>query len=229
MSDSALAALAVAAGAAAQAIVGIGFSLVCAPFLVALEGSREGVRTAILLSAVLNFAMLLRHRREARPRDALWLLGPALAATPVFAAAVKRMPARSLEIAAGVVTLTAVALLSLGLRLRAARGRAGAVGAGVASAATNVVAGIGGPPVAMWAVNADWTPRRTRATLQLYFLCLNLVALAGLGLPSPAPVLFAAMALGWLVGAVLDRHVSDRVAMRAMLALAAAGAITALV
>ena len=228
MSDTWLAALAVAAGAAAQAVVGIGFALVCAPFLVALEGSREGVRIAILLSAVLNLAMLARHRREARPGDALWLLVPALAVTPLFAAGVRRVPARSLEIAAGLVTLTAVALLALGLRLQSARGRVGAVAAGVVSAATNVVAGIGGPPVAMWAVNADWPPRQARATLQFYFLCLNAVALVGLGLPSPAPVLFGAMAVGWAIGAALDRRVSDRAAVAVTLALAAAGAVVAI-
>ncbi|HEX2038315.1 MAG TPA: sulfite exporter TauE/SafE family protein [Acidimicrobiales bacterium] len=229
MTDTVPAALAVAAGAAAQAVIGIGFALVCAPFLVALEGGREGVRTAVLLSGVLNLAMLVRHRREARPKDALWLLVPALAVTPLFAAGVRRLPARSLEVAAGVVTLTAVAVLAVGVRVRAARGRVGAVGAGVVSAATNVVAGIGGPPVAMWAVNADWPPREARATFQLYFLCLNAVALAGLGLPSPAPVLFAAMGAGWAVGAALDRYVSDRAARAGVLALAAAGAVIALV
>lgn len=228
MSDTVLAALAVAAGAAAQAVVGIGFALVCAPFLIALEGSREGVRTAILLSAGLNLAMLARHRREARPRDALWLLVPALVATPLFAAGVRRVPARSLEGAAGVVTLTAVALLAVGVRLQSARGRVGAVTAGVVSAATNVVAGIGGPPVAMWAVNAEWPPREARATLQFYFFCLNAVALVGLGLPSPDPVLFVAMAVGWAVGALLDRRVSDRAAIAAMLALAAGGAVLVL-
>lgn len=228
MSDTAWAALAVAAGAAVQAIAGIGFALVCAPFLVALEGGREGVRTAILLSGVLNLAMLARHRREARPQDALWLLVPALTATPLLAAGVRRVPGRTLEVAAGVVTLAAVVLLALGLRLHAARGRAGAAAAGVVSAATNVVAGIGGPPVAMWAVNADWPPREARATLQLYFLCLNVVALAGLGMPSPAPVLFAAIAVGWAVGAALDRHVRDAAAVAVMLVLAAGGAVVAL-
>ncbi len=49
---------AVAAGAAAQAVTGIGFSLVATPFLVVTSGSREGVREAILLSSVLNLAML---------------------------------------------------------------------------------------------------------------------------------------------------------------------------
>jgi hypothetical protein len=81
----------------------------------------------------------------------------------------------------------------------------------------------------MWAVNADWPPREARATLQLYFLCLNVVALAGLGLPSPAPLLFVGMGVGWVVGGALDRHVNDGAALAAMLALAAAGAVTALV
>ena len=55
--------VAVAVGAAAQAVTGIGFALVCAPFLVSLDG-RDGVRTVILLSAALNLVMMVRERRD---------------------------------------------------------------------------------------------------------------------------------------------------------------------
>lgn len=228
MLDLVVTAAAVAAGAATQAVVGIGFSLVSAPFLVAVLGAHEGVRTAILLSALLNLAMYARHRADARPGDVGWMLGPAVLATPLLALAVRRLPGRTLEVLAGTAVLVAVALLASGVRVSRARGRGGAVLAGLASAGMNVVSGIGGPPVALYAVNADWAPRSAKATLQLYFLCLNVVALAGLGLPDPAPALFAAMAVGWVIGSRLDRHVPDRVAVIAMLAIAAGGAVVAL-
>lgn len=228
MSDLVVIALAVAAGAATQAIIGIGFSLVSAPFLVAVLGAHEGIRSSIILSAVLNAVMYLRHRAEARPRDVAWILGPAMVATPLFALVVRRLPGRTLEVMAGVAVLVAVALLAGGVRVARARGRGGAVAAGIASAGMNVVASIGGPPVALYAVNADWPPRSARATLQLYFLCLNAAAIVGLGFLRPEPVLFPAMAAGWAVGSVLDRYVPDRVATRAMLTVAAAGALFAI-
>lgn len=221
--------LAVGAGAAAQAITGIGFALVCAPFLVAAEGGREGVRSAILLSAVLNAVMVARERRDVRPSLVLLLLVPAAVATPVFAVVVRRLPEDVLAGVAGGVILLAVAALALGLRARRAQGRGGAVVAGVVSAGMNVASGVGGPAVALYAVNAGWPPRTARASLQAYFLCLNLVALVGLGLPELRPGLFVAMAVGWALGTVVDRVVPDSWAMAAVLTIAGIGGVAALV
>jgi uncharacterized membrane protein YfcA len=220
-----VAVLAVAAGATAQAVSGIGFALVCAPFLVAAEGSHQGVRLAILLSAVLNLFMVARARRDVRVGDAGLLLAPAAVATLLLALVVRDLPERTLSLAAGLVILVAVAALASGLRVRRARGRGGAVAAAVVSAGMNVVSGVGGPPVALYAVNAGWPVRTARATLQAYFLCLNVVALAGLGLPEFRPVLLVAMALGWAVGAALDRMVPDRAATTAILTVAALGGL----
>ena len=224
-----LAPLAVGAGAAAQAITGIGFSLVCAPFLVAAEGGREGVRLAILLSTLLNAVMVTRERRHVRPSLVALLLVPAALATPVFAVVVRQLPETVLGAVAGGVILLAVAALAAGLRARRAEGRGGAVVAGVVSAAMNVASGVGGPPVALYAVNAGWPPRTARASLQAYFLCLNLVALLGLGLPSLRPGLFAAMAVGWAVGTLVDRMVPDAWATAAVLTIAGIGGVVALV
>ena len=221
---SLLAALAVAAGAAAQAITGIGFALVAAPFLVSTEG-RDGVRLVILLSAVLNAAMVARERRDVQPRFVVQLLVPAALATPVLALLVRQLPERQLAIVAGAVIVAAVLALASGYRVHAARGRAGAVGAGVVSAGMNVVAGVGGPPVALYAVNAGWPPRAARASLQAYFLCLNVVALLGLGLPPVHVGFFAAMGAGWLAGRVLDRVVPDRHATTALLLVAGIGGV----
>lgn len=220
--------LAVGAGAAAQAITGIGFSLVCAPFLVAAEGGREGVRLAILLSALLNAVMVARERRDVRPSLVLLLLVPAGLATPVFALVVRQLPERVLTGVAGGVILVAVAALASGLRARRAEGRGGAVVAGVVSAGMNVASGVGGPPVALYAVNAGWPPRTARASLQAYFLCLNVVALVGLGLPDLRPGLFVAMAVGWAAGTLVDRVVPDSWATAAVLTIAGIGGLIAL-
>ena len=218
-----LAALAVAVGAFTQSISGIGFALVCGPFLVAILGVREGVRVAVALSAVLNAALMLRELRAVRVRDALLLFVPAALATPLVAYGVRRIDTRWAALAAGIATLLGAGLLAFGVRWRRASGSAGAVAAGVLSATMNVVAAIGGPAAALYAENAGWRPVSTRATLQAYFLALNLVALASLGLPRVAPGWFVALVLGSVGGALVAHRLPEPVVRRATLGLAAFG------
>jgi uncharacterized membrane protein YfcA len=218
-------------GAVSQAVSGIGFSLVCGPFLVALLGAREGVRLSVLLSLLLNVALLARLRRDVDVRGALLLLVPAALATPAWALLARSLPERPARMAAGAVVVLGAGLLASGARWRRATGRAGAVGTGIVAALTNVVAGVAGPPVALWAENARWGALRQRATLQAFFLGLNLVALPSLGMPQVGAgtvvACVLAMAAGVLIGVRL--RVPERVARRTTLALAAAGGVSVLV
>ncbi len=204
-------------------MTGIGFALVCAPFLIVASGSREGVREAILLSSVLNAALLGRERRRVLLPQAALLWVPAALVTPPLAAVVRDAPANGLALVAGTLTVSSAVALGVGLRVGAARGRAGALAAGVVSGAMNVVAGIGGPMAALYALNAGWPPESTRATLQAYFLALNLVALASLGLPSVSLLQFGALLAGWLAGSLLAPRLPAGAAFWATLGLAAVG------
>jgi uncharacterized protein len=225
--------LAVLVGTLAQWTSGLGFSLVCGPLLVAALGPQDGVRLAVALSLLLNLVLLARLHRQVQWRPTLLLLVPGLLATPLLAVGVRRLPERPAAALVGAVVLLGVGLLASGLRWPAARGTAGAVVAGVAAAGTNLVASVAGPPVALWAANADWEPVAQRASLQALFLGLNVVALPALGLPDvPGAVLagcLAAMVVGGLLGARLARRLSDRAARRAVLGLAGAGGAAVLV
>lgn len=229
---AALAAAAVLLGALAQSVSGIGFVLVCGPLLVAALGPREGVRLAVLLSLLVNVAVLARTRRDVAPRVALLLLLPAAAATPLLAVAVRAAPPRLAAALAGGATVAGALALAVGLRWRAARGAGGAVLAGLVSAAMNVTAGIGGPAVALYAQNADWPTAALRSTLQVYFLGLNVVGLASLGPPRVTAGLLgatlAALAVGLLLGARLAPRVAEPRARRLTLLLAAAGGLAVL-
>ena len=158
--------LAVAAGAVAQSVSGIGFTLVSGPLLVAALGPADGVRLSVVLSLVVNVAVLTRTVRETSWRDAVLLLVPAVLATPLLARLLRDAPERALQALAGAATLVGALVLGAGVRWRAAGGRAGAVGAGVVSAAMNVVAGVGGPAVALYAANAGWPAAAMRSTGQ---------------------------------------------------------------
>ena len=224
--------LAVAAGAVAQSVSGIGFTLVSGPLLVAALGPADGVRLSVVLSLVVNAVVLSRTAREASWRDAALLLVPAVLATPLLARLLREAPERASQALAGAATLAGALVLGAGVRWRAAGGTAGAVGAGVLSAAMNVVAGVGGPAVALYAANAGWPAAAMRSTGQAYFLVLNVVALASLGLPAvPGHLVLAclvALAVGLLTGARLAERVPEDGARRVTLALAGLGGLVVL-
>ncbi len=224
--------LAVAAGAFAQAVAGLGFSLVCAPVMVLVLGPAVGVRLVNMCSVGVSSVGLVTHRAHVDVRAALSLLIPAIVITPLVVSVVHRTNTSTLSIAAGCVTLLSVAALASGLRVRQLRGRGGAIAAGFVSATMNVIGGLSGPAVAMYGVNADWDPDRMRGTFQLYFLALNLVAVVALGplrIGAPRALLFAAaIAIGFGVGHVLARRLSASVVRRLVLAFAAAGGVAAI-
>jgi len=223
----ALAAVAVAIGAAAQSISGIGFALVSGPLLFTVFGAREGVRVAVVLSMLVNIAVLTREHRSVMWRRVLPVLITALAATPLLVHLLAHAHPRLLRAAAGAVIVLGAALVASGRSADA--GLPGGVAAGLASATMNVLASAGGPAVAVYATGARWEPTGLRATLQAYFLSLNVVTLLTLGPPHQdagrLAVLAAALVLGAVAGARLAPRLPTGVARVATLVLAAAGGI----
>lgn len=224
---------AVLVGALAQSVSGIGFSLVSGPLLVAALGPADGVRLGVVLSLALNVALVARYRREIDLRAALLLLLPTALTLPLFAVLARSVPERTAAAAAGAVVVLGAVLLGSGLRWPAARGRTGAVAAGVVAGATTVAASVAGPPIALWAANAGWSATVQRATLQAYFLGVNLVALPSLGPPEvPGRTLLlclVALLAGVAAGVPLARRVPEAVAARATLLLAGTGGAVVLV
>ena len=227
----ALAALAVAVGAAAQSISGIGFALVGGPLLFTVFGAREGVRVAVVLSMLVNIGVLAREHRSVMVRAVSPVLVAALVATPFLAWALGDVHPRALRAAAGAVVVVGAALVAAG-RTRDT-GAIGGVVAGLASATMNVLASAGGPAVAVYATGAGWDPLRLRATLQAYFLCLNIVTVFTLGPPhwswTQAIVLVVCLVAGAATGALLSTRVSAILARRVTLSLAAAGGLAVVI
>jgi uncharacterized membrane protein YfcA len=224
-----LAALAVAVGVAAQSVTGFGFSLVCAPFLIAAYRAPTGVQLNLLLSLVVNLVVLAREHRHADPRAAGLLLAPALVAIVPAAYAVHRLSPGPLTVTAGVVCLAATAAMAAGARLPHLSGRLGTAVVGLLSGAMNTIAGISGPPVVLFAVNARWPPERVRPTMQLFFLGLNALTLASLGPPHRLPLgLVIGFAAGWLAARRFGHRASLSAVRNGTLLLAAAGGAVAL-
>lgn len=225
----ALALLGTAVGAVAQAATGMGFSLVAAPFVVAALGPREGVVVTLLMGSLASVLPLARDRRHVHLPSVASMLAPTLALTPVLAWAVRDVETRWLALAGGLGVLAAVGLLASGLRSPWFRTRTALVVTGASSAALNVVGGVGGPPIGLYATNADWPPRTTRANLTTFFLVQNLATALVLGplLPSwpRAVALGLALGLGTALGTLLAHRLAPGLVGHGVLTLSLLGGL----
>lgn len=224
---------AVFTGAVAQAVTGFGFSLVSAPFLVLLLGPLHAVRLVNLLALFFNVVMLVREHKGVHLGNAARLLAPALVVAPLAAYVVHRTDPALLSIVVGLTVLACAALLASGRRAERLRGPGGMVAAGAASAAMNTTSGVGGPTVAMYALNAGWPTVMSRPTFQAYFLGLNLLSFISLGPVAvravPAALLAAAIVGGYVAGVTALRRLNTVAVSRAIIGLAMAGGVAAVV
>jgi uncharacterized membrane protein YfcA len=225
-------ALAMFAGALANSISGIGFGLVCAPLLALVLDPRQAAALTILMSCPSCAVVLVNDRRAVRLKDAALILVPGVLTAPLWAIALAKLNQPSLARAAGAAVLVSVALLAVGFRSQRLTGITGAVVAGASASALTLMAAVGGPPVALYAMNVGWEASRTRATIQAIFLPLGGVALIELGMPrwQASVYLPAVMGLvaGLLAGVSGARYVGPRIARNLTLLLAAASATTLL-
>lgn len=229
----ALAAVAVAAGSAAQAVTGFGFALVSMPVLVLLLEPADAVPLGMALAMLTNLVLLVREHRELHVTNAVRLLVPGVAVTPPAAYLVHRADAALLSVVIGLVVLICALVLAAGRRAPWITGSPGMITAGAISAVMNTGSGVGGPAVALYAVNADWSTEMTRPTLQVYFLGLNAIALAALGPVTPrlGPGVALALAIvaGFVAGTVALARLSATLMGQAVLALSVVGGTAAVI
>jgi uncharacterized membrane protein YfcA len=218
----------IAVGAAAQALTGMGFSLLCVPPFVVALGPAKGVVVVNALAVAVSVVNLVRERHHVELRHLRWLLPSALAAIPVATWLVRRVDARLLSVVCGLAVLAAVAALAAGFRAARVRGPRGAIAAGVASGLMNVIGGVGGPAVAGYAINAEWPPERIRGVFAAYFLVLNTVAVFAVGVPELSATAWGLATVALLVGLAAGMYIAGRcdkeVVRRAILVVAGCGA-----
>jgi len=216
----------IAVGALIQAATGMGFSLVAAPLLILSLGPREGVGAVVVLAALSSVVPLIRDVRHARPGAVARLLIPTLLCTPVIAWALQGIDTRWLALGAGAGVIVAVAILASGVRWGWLRHPLGAVATGATSAMLNVVGGVGGPPIGIYAANAGWTPVATRANMHSFFITQNVVTALILGVVLPGLWQLAALAVGIICGLALTGRMSARVLRTVVLVISLVGGVS---
>ncbi|GAA3122640.1 sulfite exporter TauE/SafE family protein [Streptosporangium carneum] len=219
----------VLAGASVQRMAGVGFALVAVPALVAFLGPIQGVALSNCAAAAISAIGLATEWRGVRLAAMVPLVLAAACTVPVGALVAGSLPAPVLLVGMGIVVSAAVLLVMRGARVSALRGMAGALTAGAASGFMNSSAGVGGPAVSLYAVNAGWTVREFVPNAQFYGVLVNGFSLTAKGLPQLSTTAWLLAGVGIAAGAVIGEmaaeRVPERLARRTVLLLALTGGL----
>ncbi|MER5545240.1 sulfite exporter TauE/SafE family protein [Streptomyces sp. NPDC002589] len=231
MTDILLAAI-VLLGASVQWLTGMGFALVAVPALVLLLGPADGVVLANCAAGAISVVGLAGGWRRVRPAAMVPLCLAAACTVPAGAWTTRQLPRPVLLLAMGALVTAAVLLVLRGARVPALKGGTGAVTAGALGGFMNTAAGVGGPPVSLYALNAGWTVREFVPNAQFYGAAVNAFSVAANGTPRLTgpqwAVVGAAMTTGALIGNAVAARIPERRARHLVLALALAGGATAM-
>lgn len=219
-------------GSSVQWLTGMGFALVAVPALVLLLGPSEGVVLANCAAGAICLVGLAGGWRHVRPRAMVPLCAAAACTVPAGTWVARRLPEPVLLAFMGALVTVAVLLVMRGARVTALRGAGGAVTAGALGGFMNSAAGVGGPPVSLYAVNAGWPVREFVPNAFFYGVLVNAFSVAANGAPQlNTPVWLLAvtgMAAGAAIGRALAPRVPDKRARGLVLLLALGGGLTTL-
>lgn len=220
-------------GSLTQRVTGMGLALVASPLLVLVLGADLGVQTVQAVGLGVCALSAWSLRRDISWRKGLALLGAALAGLVPGTWVARALPAAWLSVVIGTVTIAALLASARAPRVRTLDSTRGAALAGALSGFMNVTAGVGGPPIVIYAGSTRWAYREYVATAQMYFAGLNVLSLAGRGAPALRPgewvAVAAAAAAGLLIGGRIGRSIDERIAGPAVFAVALVGSIATVV
>ncbi|WP_327718412.1 sulfite exporter TauE/SafE family protein [Streptomyces sp. NBC_00490] len=218
-------------GSSVQWLTGMGFALVAVPALILLLGPAQGVVLANCASGAICVVGLAGGWRQVRPGAMVPLCAAAACTVPAGAWMTRQLPEPVLLLVMGGLVTGAVLLVMRGVRVPALRGTKGAVMAGAAGGFMNSAAGVGGPPVSLYALNAGWTVREFVPNAMFYGVVVNAFSVAANGLPELSGArwgwVVVAMTVGGLIGRGLASRIPEKRARLLVLLLALTGGITA--
>ncbi|PAZ14210.1 hypothetical protein CLM62_20530 [Streptomyces sp. SA15] len=218
-------------GSCVQWLTGMGFALVAVPALVLLLGPSDGVVLANCAAGAISVVGLAGGWRRVRPAAMVPLCVAAACTVPAGTWLTRQLPEPVLLLVMGGLVTGAVLLVMRGARIPALRGMRGAVAAGAVGGFMNSAAGVGGPPVSLYAVNAGWTVREFVPNAMFYGVVVNAFSVASNGVPELSggrwASVVAAMVVGGLIGRGLAGRMPEERARLLVLLLALVGGVTA--
>ena len=220
-------------GSFIQRVTGMGLALVAAPFLTVILGAVTGVQTLQVVGLGVCAASAIALRSDVNLRRAgVLLVASAIGLVPGVVLT-RSIPTAWLGVGVGVVTLVMLASTSALSRAKAVGGTRAAAAAGALSGFFNVTAGVGGPPIVIYARSTGWEYREYLATVQLFFAGLNVLSIAGRGIPQLSVAGWAvagvAAVAGTMGGHYFGKHINDNAAKSAVFVIACVGSAAAVV
>jgi uncharacterized membrane protein YfcA len=192
-------------GASVQWLTGMGFALVAVPALILLLGPGDGVALANCASGAICLVGLTGGWANVRLRAMVPLVLAAACTVPLGSWATDQLSEPVLLVAMGALVTAAVLLVMSGLRVQSLDGLGGALTAGATGGFMNAAAGLGGPPISLYAVNAGWTIREFVPNALFYGVVVNIFSVVSNGVPRLAAGSWIAAAVGLSAGASVRR------------------------
>lgn len=229
-----------------QTSTGFGFALLSAPVLAALLSPQEAVGTIVVTGVVVDVLVLIAQGRFPSPcvRDVFLLGAWSLPGLALGAVLLRVLPGPVLQVLVAVAVLFAVWHRTRSRRSprdedadRAEHWYLGAA-AGFASGLLSTSTTVGGPPTVLYLTRRPRPPRLTRDTLvalSLFRLPASVAALVVADAwvaPPSLPLLWLAVAVGYLIGrgifARMDLARYERAVLTVLIIAALAAIVTAL-
>ena len=222
-----------------QRVVGFGFGMVMAPFMVLILAPHEGVMLVNFLSVIAPILIMWQLRSYIEWSKFLWLAAPAVAIMPAAAWLAVNTAPGPLYIVVAAVVLTGLVVSAVASRISSRiDGRGVQMLTGLAAGTGTVLAGVGAPATTVYTVLSRWSLLQMVATLQPLWLVMSAVAfgmkwaldqgqLPGLpwwGWAGSTVAIF----IGIYLGQWVQRRISERTISRSVLGLAVLGAVAAL-
>ena len=219
-------------GACVQWLTGMGFALVSVPALVLLLGPSQGVALANCAAGAISAVGLVGGWQRVRLTAMVPLVVASACTVPAGKWVAAQLPRPVLLVGMGLLVTLAVLLVMRGLRVSALTGTRGALAAGAAGGFMNSSSGLGGPPLSLYAMNADWTVHEFVPNAQFYGIVVNAFSIAANGVPRLGSTgwvtAVVAMAAGAAIGKALAERVPERRARQLVLLLALVGGLSTL-
>ncbi|ELS55047.1 TSUP family transporter [Streptomyces viridochromogenes] len=199
--------------------------------VVLLLGPTHGVVLADCAAGAISVVGLAGGWRRVRMGAMVPLCAAAACTVPAGTWLTRQLPEPVLLLTMGGLMTLAVSLIMRGARVPALRGAKGAVAAGAVGGFMNSAAGVGGPPVSLYAVNAGSTVREFVPNAMSYGVVVNAFSVASNGVPGLSGaqwvLVVAAMGAGGLIGRGLTSRIPEGRARLLVLLPALTGRVTA--
>lgn len=171
-------AVAIVVATVSQRVIGIGFGLVMGPVSAIVAGPIAAVPLNCIFAIVACSLMLPGVWRDVDWRRLLWLLLPAVPASIAGLLLARVVSTDALRITIGIVAIAGVLVSVVFTRSsHTLDGPPTRILSGAAIGGFNAAVGVGAPLVGAYALVSRWNPRVLAATMQPFWVILNLVTL----------------------------------------------------